>query len=79
MHKKNVVMALVALLFGGALTAVRALERQQQADTESIMLDLNKVKLGTLSTEDDKKKYIYTIQLEKARVMLGQFSEPVLS
>ncbi len=29
---------------------------------------MSKVNLGTISSEDDKKKYIYTIQLEKARM-----------
>lgn len=37
---------------------------------ESIFLDMSKINLGTISNEDDdRKKYIYTIQLEKSRVM----------
>jgi tetratricopeptide (TPR) repeat protein len=38
-------------------------------DNEGIFLDMSKITLGTITSEDDKKKYIYTIQLEKARVM----------
>lgn len=37
-------------------------------DTDALFLDMSKLNLGTISSEDDKKKYIYTIQLEKARV-----------
>ena len=37
-------------------------------DTEGLFLDMSKVNLGTISSEDDKKKYIYTIQLEKSRL-----------
>ncbi|MBI4060640.1 MAG: tetratricopeptide repeat protein [Elusimicrobia bacterium] len=37
-------------------------------DTEGLFLDMSKLNLGTISSEDDKKKYIYTIQLEKSRV-----------
>ena len=37
-------------------------------DTEGLFLDMSKLNLGTITSEDDKKKYIYTIQLEKARV-----------
>jgi tetratricopeptide (TPR) repeat protein len=29
---------------------------------------MSKINLGTITSEDDKKKYIYTIQLEKARI-----------
>lgn len=36
-------------------------------ETDSLFLDMSKLNLGTISSEDDKKKYIYTIQLEKAR------------
>ncbi len=37
-------------------------------ETDGLFLDMSKVNLGTISSEDDKKKYIYTIQLEKSRV-----------
>jgi tetratricopeptide (TPR) repeat protein len=37
-------------------------------DTEGLFLDMSKVNLGTITSEEDKKKYIYTIQLEKARI-----------
>lgn len=37
-------------------------------ETEGLFLDMSKLNLGTVTTEDDKKKYIYTIQLEKARL-----------
>ena len=37
-------------------------------ETEGLFLDMSKLNLGTISSEDDKKKYIYTIQLEKSRV-----------
>lgn len=37
-------------------------------ETEGLFLDMSKLNLGTVTSEDDKKKYIYTIQLEKARL-----------
>lgn len=36
-------------------------------EADALFLDMSKLNLGTISSEDDKKKYIYTIQLEKAR------------
>ncbi|MFA6030648.1 MAG: hypothetical protein WC969_12395 [Elusimicrobiota bacterium] len=36
---------------------------------EGLFLDFSKTQLGTLSTNEAKKKYLYTIQLEKSRMM----------
>ena len=38
-------------------------------DADGVFLDMAKLNLGTITSEDDKKKYIYTIQLEKSRLM----------
>ena len=38
-------------------------------DADGLFLDMAKLNLGTITSEEDKKKYIYTIQLEKARMM----------
>lgn len=38
-------------------------------DADGLFLDMAKLNLGTVTSEEDKKKYIYTIQLEKARMM----------
>lgn len=60
-------LAVLALLAAsGGLGGARAAETRR--DTEGLFLDMSKLNLGTISSEDDKKKYIYTIQLEKARV-----------
>lgn len=59
-----VVLALLAA--SGGLDVARAAETRR--DTEGLFLDMSKLNLGTISSEDDKKKYIYTIQLEKSRV-----------
>lgn len=56
--------AMLALL---AASAARA-QVPKVKDTEGLFLDMSKLNLGTITSEDDKKKYIYTIQLEKARV-----------
>jgi tetratricopeptide (TPR) repeat protein len=58
---------LVVLLLAGAREA-RAADKMQVHETDSLFLDMSKLNLGTITSEDDKKKYIYTIQLEKARV-----------
>lgn len=56
-------LAVLVLL---AASGARAAEARR--DTEGLFLDMSKLNLGTISSEDDKKKYIYTIQLEKSRV-----------
>ena len=56
------------LLLAVAAVAARAQDLSKSQDTEGLFLDMSKVNLGTISSEDDKKKYIYTIQLEKARL-----------
>src|SRR6185312_7979353 len=56
------------LVAAGALVPARAQDSTKPKDTEGLFLDMSKVNLGTISSEDDKKKYIYTIQLEKARM-----------
>ncbi|MBI2385029.1 MAG: tetratricopeptide repeat protein [Elusimicrobia bacterium] len=57
-------LAVMALLVAGGSRAAETRAR----DTEGLFLDMSKLNLGTISSEDDKKKYIYTIQLEKSRV-----------
>ncbi len=54
------------------------LNRLKNKDTDTLFLDMSKVNLGPISSDDDKKKFIYTIQLEKARItrkMLGDVYE----
>ena len=57
-------LAVMVLLAAGGARAAETRAR----DTEGLFLDMSKLNLGTISSEDDKKKYIYTIQLEKSRV-----------
>jgi tetratricopeptide (TPR) repeat protein len=64
MNARRLFAALLAL----AAAAARAQDAPKVKDTEGLFLDMSKVNLGTISSEDDKKKYIYTIQLEKARL-----------
>lgn len=59
--------ALIAVTLSLAAGAARAADARVH-ETEGLFLDMSKVNLGTISSEDDKKKYIYTIQLEKSRV-----------
>ena len=59
--------ALFAALLLLAAGAARAGDPRVH-ETEGLFLDMSKLNLGTISSEDDKKKYIYTIQLEKSRV-----------
>ncbi|HAZ08792.1 MAG TPA: hypothetical protein DCZ01_09795 [Elusimicrobia bacterium] len=60
-------LALAVLLLAAAADPARA-QALKIKDTEGLFLDMSKLNLGTITSEDDKKKYIYTIQLEKARV-----------
>jgi len=41
----------------------------QRASLEGLFLDYSKTQLGPLTTQEAKKKYLYTIQLEKSRLM----------
>jgi len=59
-------LAVLVLLAAGARAQDAAAPKVK--DTEGLFLDMSKLKLGTVTSEDDKKKYIYTIQLEKARL-----------
>jgi len=59
--------SLIAVTLLLAAGAARAADTRVH-ETEGLFLDMSKVNLGTISSEDDKKKYIYTIQLEKSRV-----------
>ena len=71
------------LLLSVAVAVVAAPLRQpnsirQHGKEEGMMLDLNKVSLGTLSDVEEKKQYLSTVQLEKQRVqnyMLRQVYE----
>ena len=60
-------LALAVLLLAAAAAPARA-QAPRIKDTEGLFLDMSKLNLGTITSEDDKKKYIYTIQLENARV-----------
>jgi tetratricopeptide (TPR) repeat protein len=56
------------LLLAGSAGPARAQDMGKTEDTDALFLGMSKVNLGTISSEDDKKKFIYTIQLEKARM-----------
>ncbi|MDE2040183.1 MAG: tetratricopeptide repeat protein [Elusimicrobia bacterium] len=65
-------LPLAALLF---VAPARASGHYQD---DALLLDMSKLNLGAITSPDDKKKYIYTIQLEKARIthnMLKQVYE----
>jgi len=61
-------MLLLPALSALVPAAAGAADPARKPDAESVFLDLSKVSLGTVKTEEDKKKYLYTIQLEKARI-----------
>lgn len=58
----------VLLVLVSAVSARAQDDAPMVKDTEGLFLDMSKVNLGTINSEDDKKKYIYTIQLEKSRL-----------
>ena len=60
--------SVIAVLLLSAAGFARAAGSPRVHEADSLFLDMSKLNLGTISSEDDKKKYIYTIQLEKARV-----------
>lgn len=74
---------LFALVFSVPLCAAAAPLRQpnpirQHGKEEGMILDLNKISLGTLNDVEEKKQYLSTVQLEKQRIqnyMLRQVYE----
>lgn len=62
---KSLLLAALLVVASGGRARAQAVKVK---DTEGLFLDMSKLNLGTITSEDDKKKYIYTIQLEKARV-----------
>ncbi len=66
-RKKSAVLSATLILVGIAASAW-AQRIPKYKDSDDLFLDMSKINLGTITSEDDKKKYIYTIQLEKARI-----------
>ncbi|MBI5631045.1 MAG: hypothetical protein HY921_09190 [Elusimicrobia bacterium] len=62
-------LLITALFSLGAGSAMAEPAPQRLKDADSLFLDMSHVNLGTINSEEDKKKYIYSIQLEKARIM----------
>jgi tetratricopeptide (TPR) repeat protein len=58
----------VLLLVPGLAASARAQEPPKTKGDEGLFLDMSHLKLGTITSDEDKRKYIYTIQLEKARI-----------
>lgn len=61
-------LAVLAVLAAAAAVRAQDAPAPKVKETEGLFLDMSKLNLGTVTSEDDKKKYIYTIQLEKARL-----------
>lgn len=61
--------ALISMILHAAVPSL-AQGPAKAKDTEGLFLDLSKVNLGKIAAEgdDEKKKFLYTIQLEKARI-----------
>ncbi|MBQ7908753.1 MAG: hypothetical protein IJ311_04590 [Elusimicrobiaceae bacterium] len=78
--KKHLLSLLLLSVAAGIVAAPLRQPNQirQYGKEEGMMLDLNKVSLGTLNDVEEKKQYLSTVQLEKQRVqnyMLRQVYE----
>ncbi|HAM35551.1 MAG TPA: hypothetical protein DEB40_01965 [Elusimicrobia bacterium] len=62
-------MRLLAMTLLLAAAPAWAQDDPRAEEADGVFLDMAKLNLGTITSEDDKKKYIYTIQLEKARLL----------
>jgi tetratricopeptide (TPR) repeat protein len=60
---------LLGLWLACAAGAAWGQDLSQAKEADGLFLGMAKLDLGTITSEEDKKKYIYTIQLEKARLM----------
>jgi tetratricopeptide (TPR) repeat protein len=67
MSTVRVVVSIVLALSAGVAHAQETITSKVK-ETEGLFLNMSKINLGTVTSEDDKKKYIYTIQLEKSRL-----------
>lgn len=63
---KKLILAALTGWFAAAMAAAQSAPKVKE--TEGLFLDMSKLNLGTITSEEDKKRYIYTIQLEKARI-----------
>lgn len=77
--KKYLVMVFGCMLVLPAVAAMRQPNQvRQHGKEEGMVLDLNKITLGTLNDVEEKKQYLSTVQLEKQRIqnyMLRQVYE----
>lgn len=73
-RRLRLLAALAGLAWAGECAPLReawglgAEKGRRRGDAESLFLDLSHVHLGTITTEEDKRKYLHTIQLEKSRI-----------
>ncbi len=65
-------LLLVLAVFAAAAVSAAPLRQpnpiRQHGKEEGMMLDLNKITLGTLNDVEEKKQYLSTVQLEKQRI-----------
>ncbi len=70
--KKNLVLTLVFVLAAWSVQAAATFRKEipvrQHGKEEGMLLDLNKISLGTLNDVEEKKQYLSTVQLEKQRI-----------
>lgn len=69
----NKYMALAVFFVGASLPAQASTFRRevpvrQHGKEEGMLLDLNKISMGTLNDVEEKKQYLSTVQLEKQRI-----------
>lgn len=72
MNLRPLALLVLASLWAGPARAVEKdapAARPKSPTLESLALDFSKTELGPLSSQEGKKKYLYTIQLEKSRIM----------
>ena len=68
---KKHLLLILAVFFAAAVSAAPLRQPnpiRQHGKEEGMMLDLNKITLGTLNDVEEKKQYLSTVQLEKQRI-----------
>ena len=69
LRRAGVALLLVALAAGPSAAKKAEPPEKKAGGLEGLFLDFSKTQLGPLATDDAKKKYLYTIQIEKSRLM----------
>ncbi len=71
---KKIIFTFIFLVFSVSFSFARAADRplRETGKEAGLMLDLQKMSLGTLANVEQRRQYLSTVQLEKQRIQKNQ-------